>query len=147
MRQAIGLAAMLMGLGFFAPAVAETPTFFRSDRGLAGNDTLPLTEDFSDAKALVWREPLAPGHSTPCICGDAIYVTTFDAKKLTTVCLDRATGSKRWSKVVDVEKIEKYHVTNSPAAATVACDGKRVFTFFGSFGLVCYGLDGNVLWE
>src|SRR6185295_9673795 len=39
-----------------------------------------------------------------------------------------------------------FHNEGSPAAATVACDGKRVFSFFGSFGLLCYDVDGKPLW-
>ena len=35
----------------------------------------------------------------------------------------------------------------SPAAATPACDGERVFVFFGSCGLICYDLEGRKLWE
>ena len=37
--------------------------------------------------------------------------------------------------------------TRSPAAATPACDGERVYVFFGSYGLLCYDLAGQKLWE
>ena len=36
---------------------------------------------------------------------------------------------------------------NSHASPTPACDGKRVYVYFGSFGLVAYDLDGNEVWQ
>ncbi|HEY2146910.1 MAG TPA: PQQ-binding-like beta-propeller repeat protein, partial [Pirellulales bacterium] len=45
------------------------------------------------------------------------------------------------------KEIEKFHpIEASPAASTCATDGKRVVSYFGSCGLVCYDLDGHQLW-
>src|SRR5205807_1099908 len=63
------------------------------------------------------------------------------------VCIDRRTGKVLWRRAVAVEKIEKVHQLNSPAAATPATDGERVYVYFGSYGLLCYDLDGNPKWE
>ena len=41
----------------------------------------------------------------------------------------------------------KKPLTRSPAGATPATDGERVYVYFGSYGLVCYDLDGNLKWE
>lgn len=35
----------------------------------------------------------------------------------------------------------------SPASATPATDGKRIFVFFGSFGLLSYDTAGGLLWS
>jgi outer membrane protein assembly factor BamB len=43
--------------------------------------------------------------------------------------------------------LESFHKVGSPASATPACDGERVYAFFGSFGLLCYQLDGTELWR
>src|SRR6185295_8455421 len=41
-----------------------------------------------------------------------------------------------------------FHATEgSPAASTPATDGKRVVSYFGSCGLVCYDLKGKELWQ
>ena len=143
------LSAIAVSLGLLAlPAWSQGLSHFRSDHGVAQGQQ-PLPADFSvDAKQL-WRTTLAPGHSSPCVCGDLIVLTTFqaDEKELATVCLDRATGVVRWKQVVPTESIEPFHSTGSPATATPACNGKQIFTFFGSYGLLCYDLDGNLLWE
>jgi outer membrane protein assembly factor BamB len=39
------------------------------------------------------------------------------------------------------------HRVNSPAASTPTTDGQRIYAYFGSFGLVCYDLDGTECWR
>ena len=127
---------------------AQEAVYFRHDFGIA-KDAKPLPSNFeSDAKQL-WRATLPPGHSTPCVCGDAIYLTTFqaDEQELATVALDRATGELRWRQVVPTKNFEPVHATGSTATSSPACNGKQVFVFFGSYGMLCYDLQGNLLWE
>ena len=52
-----------------------------------------------------------------------------------------------WKQSIHVDELEKVHAEGSPASATVACDGQRVYSFFGSFGLLCYDLDGTPVWS
>ena len=44
-------------------------------------------------------------------------------------------------------EIEKVHEISSPASPTPATDGERVYVYFGSYGLVCYDLNGKQVWE
>lgn len=125
---------------------AEPVAFFRAGSGVV-DSAGSLPETIGTADALVWKTPLAAGHSSPIVCGDALYLTTFDGKALATVALDRATGKIRWTQPVPNERIEPYHPTGSPAAASCACDGERVYAFFGSYGLLCYDLDGKLVWS
>ena len=127
---------------------AQEVVYFRHDFGVA-KDNKPLPSNFeSDAKQL-WRTPLPPGHSTPCVCGDAIYLTTFqaDEQELATVALDRATGELRWRQVVPTKNFEPVHLTGSTATSSPACNGTQVFVFFGSYGMLCYDLQGKLQWE
>lgn len=130
----------------WAAACGEKISYFRNDGGVAAEDRQPLPERLDDS-ALVWRLPLASGHSTPCVSGDTIYLTTFENDELATVALNRRTGQPRWRKVAPTTRIEQYHATSSPATATPACDGQRVYVFFGSCGLLCYDLAGKLLWS
>jgi outer membrane protein assembly factor BamB len=127
---------------------AQEPVYFRHDFGVA-KDLMPLPSNFQDDAKQLWRTPLPPGHSTPCVCGDAIYLTTFQAKEqeLATVAIDRATGDIRWRQVVPTKSFEPVHSTGSTATSSPACNGKQVFVFFGSYGILCYDLDGKLLWE
>ena len=124
------------------------PTYFRSDQGVAGDDDQPLPHEFGE-KNQIWRTPIGQGLSTPCVVGDRIFLTTFDQEKekLATVCLDRAKGTVQWKQVAPVKKIEQVHRTGNPAASSPASDGERVYSFFGSYGLLCYDHDGDLLWK
>ena len=124
-------------------------SYFRHDHGVAGHDRERLPADLSKESSLRWRTLLLPGHSSPCIVGDALYLTTFDSEsdQLATVALDRETGERRWMQVAPTTRIEPYHSAGSPASCTVACDGRRVYVFFGSVGLLCYDLSGRLLWR
>jgi outer membrane protein assembly factor BamB len=135
------LAAALVAQGVAAQSVA----YFRVDHGRAASDDQPLPAELDDAH-LVWKAPLATGHSTPLIVGDRIFVTGHEGNELSTIALDRTTGDVAWRQTIRVDELEKVHAEGSPASSTPACDGRRVYSFFGSYGLLCYTSDGNPVW-
>jgi len=72
--------------------------------------------EFGPEQDLLWKTPVPSGHSSPCIWEDHIL------------------------------KIEKVHSISSPATATAATDGERIYVYFGSYGLLCYDFEGSVQW-
>jgi len=130
-----------------AGCVQTEVSYFRQRGGVADNDTQPLPERFDAGEQLLWRQELAPGHSTPCVLGSRIFVTTYANEKLATVALNRETGEPLWTRVAPATRLEQFHPTSSPAVAVPACDGRRVYAFFGSYGLLCYDLEGQLLWS
>jgi hypothetical protein len=64
-----------------------------------------------------------------------------------TLALDRGTGKILWRREITRDRTEQLHKLNSPASATPATDGENVYAFFGDFGLVSYGPDGNERWR
>lgn len=148
MKRLWGALLAVAACGMATGAVAQDVSYFRHDFGVATGQQ-PLPSDFSKDAQQLWRTPLAPGHSTPCVSGDSIFVTTYDADKqeLATVALDRNSGTVRWRQVAPTEHIEPVHATGSPATATPACNGRQVFVFFGSYGMLCYDWDGKLLWQ
>jgi len=64
------------------------------------------------------------------------------------ISYDRATGKERWRKVA-AEKVphEGYHPSHSYAAASPTTDGKFLYVSFGSRGIYCYDLGGNLIWQ
>lgn len=89
---------------------------------------------------------MGAGLSSPIVWEGRIFLTEFDAakKQFSTVCLDRHTGKVDWRRTVTASEIEKVHDISSPAAPTPATDGERVYVYFGSYGLLCYDLKGNL---
>jgi outer membrane protein assembly factor BamB len=98
---------------------------------------------------LLWKTLLPQGFSSPVIWKDKLFVTGFieSKKELQTVCLDRVKGEIIWSRSVLPDTIEKFHSISGPAQSTVVLDGERVVSYFGSCGLFCYDIDGNLLWK
>jgi hypothetical protein len=45
------------------------------------------------------------------------------------------------------DRLEEIHRIGSHAQCTPAVDGQRVVSFFGSAGLFCHDVDGNLLWK
>jgi len=68
---------------------AQGQTYFRYHGGTAVTDSFPLPERFDDKSQLVWRRDLAPGHSTPCLLGGLVCITTYQQAtgELSTVAL------------------------------------------------------------
>lgn len=126
---------------------AET-NYFRSDGGVS-RERMPLPDNLENPETLSWRVPLDGGHSSPILNSGRIFVTTWrtSARELATVALDQKTGQELWRNPLKPAKVEDLHQIGSPATATVACDGKRVYSFFGSAGMFCYDLDGRRIWE
>ena len=104
--------------------------------------------DLESVNNILWKIPLISGASSPCIWGDKIFITGFDKDKqqLQVICLDRLTGQQTWLQMVPAKKIERFHSVGSPADATPVTDGERVYVYFGSYGLLCYDFNGEVIW-
>jgi outer membrane protein assembly factor BamB len=112
-----------------------------------GQGRPPVT--FGPDQDVLWRTALGPGISSPIVWEGSIFLTEVDQgnKHLTTLCIDRSTGKIQWRRSVTPPQLEKVHAISSPAAATPATDGERVYVYFGSYGLVCYDFNGNQKWE
>lgn len=68
--------------------------------------------------------------------------------KFTVLALDRKTGKMVWEKVVkELVPHAGTHPDGTLASASPITDGTHLFASFGSAGLYCLDLDGNVKWE
>ncbi len=64
------------------------------------------------------------------------------------LCVDRNTGKILWNTDVRQElPNEPVHSDSSWASASPVTDGKHVWAFFGSHGLYCLDMEGNVVWQ
>jgi outer membrane protein assembly factor BamB len=140
-------------LALIATAADKNIPAWPQYRGPAGSGIAADTDDppieFGPAKRLLWKTDVPAGHSSPSIWGNRIFLTTFDKKTqiLEVLALDRRNGKIMWRRSVPAEGLESVHDISSPATATVAVDGERVYAYFGSYGLVCFDLDGYRLWS
>lgn len=115
--------------------------------GIYVGKSIPL--EFGAGKNELWSCPISPGHSSPCLVGDNLFLTAFNAKqkKLEILCLDKRTGKTNWQREIEVKKFETGHPSFNPASSTVTADPERVVAYFGSFGLICFSKSGEKLWD
>ena len=65
---------------------------FRGPNGSGVSEAQGLPVQFGVDKNMRWRVALPPGHSSPILVGDRIFLTAFEGEKLLTMSLDRASG-------------------------------------------------------
>ena len=72
-----------------------------------------------------------------------------EAYQFALLAMDRQSGKILWQKVAREETPHQGHhpTEGSFASSSPVTDGKSVFAYFGSRGLFCYDLAGNVRWE
>lgn len=119
---------------------------FRGPNG-SGVDIASNPPIHLDAKKTAWKTALPNGHSSPVIAGHLIVVTAQSGKEIETIALDAKNGKVQWRKTAPASELEKVHEANTRASSTPASDGERIYVYFGSFGLLCYELDGTLLWK
>lgn len=113
--------------------------------GVSDSDKPPV--EFGPTTNLLWKTALPAGMSSPCIWKDRIFLTGIPEQKLRTLCVNRRDGKVLWRQFAPAEQLEEVNPDSSPASATPATDGERVYSYFGSYGLLAYDFDGREVWR
>ena len=145
-------------------------------RGPLGSGVAPHASppvQWSEDENVRWKAPIPGlGHSTPVVWGDLVFLTTaipigeelepqsgpahgahdnfasLHRQEFVVLAVDGRDGEIAWRKTVRGEQPhEGMHVTGSWASNSPVTDGERLFAFFGSGGLYCLDLNGELLWE
>ncbi|MBI1904005.1 MAG: PQQ-binding-like beta-propeller repeat protein [Planctomycetia bacterium] len=114
--------------------------------GVAVNSS-SLPAEIGPDQRVVYKVEVPPGHSSPVISGEKIFLTAVRDQKLLTMALDRGSGKTLWEVEAPYEKLEAIHGIGSHAQPSPATDGERVVSLFGSAGLFCHSVDGKPLWH
>jgi outer membrane protein assembly factor BamB len=138
---------MLAGL-FAQAAVSPGWPQFRGPHGTGVADDARPPVKIGPEEGVLWKIEVPWSPSSPCVWENRIFLTTFNDGQLEVRCHDATDGRLRWARQIKPDGIEEHHRSDgSPAASTPATDGRRVVSYFGSFGLICHDLDGQELWR
>jgi outer membrane protein assembly factor BamB len=141
-------AAFLLVAACGVARAAESWPQFRGPNcsGVAETAKPPTTIGTNQGVHWMTEVPWSPG--SPSVWADSIFLTTYSNGELQTRAYSRRNGKLLWTRGIKPGQLEMYHSTeSSPATATPATDGRRVVSYFGSFGLVCYDFKGKEIWR
>ncbi|MBM4077007.1 MAG: PQQ-like beta-propeller repeat protein, partial [Planctomycetes bacterium] len=148
--------------GLFLTSVASADNWGHwrgpTGNGVALNANPPI--EWNESKNVKWKVKLpSRENSSPVVWGDRVFIVAGVSKggkqtseptemEFETHCYSRKNGDLLWKKVVTSGKPhQKTHETNGFTSASPCTDGKHVYAHFGSRGLYCYTLDGNLVWK
>lgn len=140
--------------------------------GVLDNANLPDSFNLASNYNIRWKISVpGMGISSPVIWGDKLFITSAvsesdkagfkpgiygDVKPVDDnsihewkiYCIDKNTGKIIWEKTSykGVPKMKR-HPKSTHANTTLAVDGNYVVAFFGSEGLYCYDINGNLQWQ
>ena len=120
---------------------------FRGPNGAGVNDTAALPHEVSPSRNVVWRTALPPGHSSPVLVRNRVFVSAAENDRLLTLALNPATGRVLWRRELERRHVLPVDKRNHPAAATPAADETHVYVFFQDLGLVAYDHEGVERWR
>jgi outer membrane protein assembly factor BamB len=153
-------------------AAANWPQFRGPQAGgVDASVPVPTGWDVEKGENIRWRTPL-PGlaHSSPIIWNDRIYMTTAtrpgkadlkvglygdvasandqEPHQWRLLALNKATGKILWDKVGHeaIPRVKR-HPKSSHCSSTPATDGHRLVAIFGSEGLFCFDMKGELIWK
>jgi len=140
--------------------------------GIALSSSTPAFWNVDDAANIKWKIKI-PGlsHSSPIVWDDLLFITAAVSEKenpeLTVglygsiepvddksvhewrvYCINKNSGSILWEQIshTGVPKVKR-HPKSTHANSTPVTDGNYVVAFFGSEGLYCYDMKGNLQWK
>ncbi len=140
--------------------------------GVLDKANLPATWDAETGENIAWKT-FIPGlaNSCPIIWDDNVFVTTAVSEKDSgkvvtgiygsivpvqdsteyswiTYCIDKNSGKIKWHQTAHTGiPLQKRHPMSSHANCTPATNGEFVVSFFGSEGLYCYNMNGELQWK
>src|SRR5688572_10250361 len=158
-----------VGTSTTAANATEDWTQFRGPNGSGVSSTTGLPTEFGAGKNVVWKTALPPGHSSPVLTTDRIFVTGYSkvdtrAKenahtrsqaspiekenyKLVVIALDRQNGKILWQREVPRKITGRLQNVNNPASPSPVTDGANVYVFFQEFGLISFDANGKERWR
>jgi len=139
------------------PSEEEIAKNWASFRGPQGNGisaytNTPTKWDGKSGHAIIWKTSVPlPGHNSPVIWNDHVFLTGANKQKNQVYCFDAVSGELLWQADLKVpsavagEALDMYEDTGY-AAPTVATDGSRVCAIFPTGDVGCFDFEGKKLW-
>ena len=153
---------LLLSLLVFTPWVrADHWGHWRGDGGNGVSLTAKPPTEWSSTKNVKWKVAVPGlGSGSPVVWGNQVFVVTavptsgqgraneIQELAFKLYSFDRVSGKIQWEETAVVATPhERTHKTNGFASGSPCTDGEHVYAFFGSRGLFCYTMSGELKWQ
>jgi outer membrane protein assembly factor BamB len=124
--------------------------------GISAEQNLPIhwsasgKGDKGNGTNIRWRVPLPEScNSTPIVWRNHIFLTqgVDKGRRRALMAVDRKTGRPLWQRELPCDTKETSHRQNPPCSSSPVTDGKLIYAWFASAGLVAFDFDGNQIWR
>jgi len=132
------------------PALSEFQTNWPRFRGWDGSGV--SVSGSKTATGILWHSAIpSPGHSSPIVWADRVFITGGTAERREVFCYNAASGALLWQRAIENVPGSPPKVAAAPedtgyAAPTMASDGRRVYAIFANGDLGALNFDGTVAW-
>lgn len=118
--------------------------------GVAAPAEYPIRWDAASGDNVLWKAQVElPGHSSPIVWEDKVFLTGAAPEKRELYCFDAATGQLKWKQPVgqtgnpglDLGEASGGYAPNTPAT-----DGQRVYALFPTGDVAAFDLAGKKIW-
>lgn len=143
----IGSSVWVGGTQAAIPMDVNWPSWRGDGSGISDDTNLPVF--WNATNHVAWRTPLpGEGSSSPIVCDGRVFLTASSdhGTNRLVLCLDARDGHLLWQRQFVAERIPETDPKAGYAPATPATDGRRLYVFFDSPGLMAFDLEGSRLW-
>jgi len=122
--------------------------------GVSAYTNVPSRWDGKTGEGILWKTKVPlPGHSSPVIWGNRIFLSGGNPNELAVFCFDADSGKLLWRGDVtrapmkeDEEPLEPMEATGWAAPSAVT-DGKHVYAMFVTGDVGCFDFNGKKIWQ
>jgi outer membrane protein assembly factor BamB len=127
---------------------------FRGPRGdgVSAFTNIPTVWDVESGEGILWKTAIPlPGHNSPVVWKDHVYLSGANSDRREVYCFDANTGRLVWQKEVTGDSApspadDEINEDTGYAASTTATDGCRLYAIFLNGDMAAFDFAGNQLW-
>jgi len=135
------------------PVEGEGAKYWPRWRGPSGQGVVAgtgYTDRWSDTEHIKWKTKLeTPGNGSPIVWGNRIFLVTAagGGAKRGIAAFNRADGKKMWETFAPAAPVENVRPKNGYASSTPSTDGRLVYAYLGSHGVLAVDPNGKLAWH
>jgi len=120
--------------------------------GVSAYTNIPANWNGKTGKGILWKSKVPlPGHNSPLVWGDRVFVAGADPNRRQVYCYDASSGELLWQGTVITASqtgTEPLKLSKEPgyAAPTMATNGRQACAIFPNGDVGCFNFAGKRLW-